>query len=364
MNIVFYTPVNFVCRDVVSLLLKFKDEGHYVVLLSQVPKGTMHEELERIGIPTFVQSVPNGKLKVPRQVFQLIRFCNKVKADVLFSHLEPTNLVSVFAQLMIRARLILFRHHLDLAQLSSFGNSYAYRLTYKLARTIITVSARSKRYMTEVEKIDAGKIHHINLGYNFTLYPEISEASVAKLRKEYGAGVLLLTVGRLDKFKRPEVSLECLKILRERFDIDAKLIFLGHGDRLEELKTLTKNCLLADYVFFPGFIPDVLTYMAAADFLIHPSISESSSVAIKEAALVNLPVLVCRDVGDFNEFIVHKVNGFIFDSNTMAEESAALIAEYLEYRSQLSKIAESLKDEVRQRFSIDTTYSQYKQVIE
>jgi glycosyltransferase involved in cell wall biosynthesis len=363
MNIVFYTPVNFVCRDVTSLLHKFKNDGHNVMLLSQVQRGTLHNELEKFSIPTFVSSVPAGRLKIPRQFVELIRFCKSVKADILFSHLEPTNFVSVIAQFLIHARVVIFRHHLDLAQLSDFGNSWSYQLTYKLARTVVTVSAISRRYMIDVEKIDANKIHHINLGYDFGLFPEIPNHSVEAIRRNHNADILLLTVGRLDKFKRPEVSLQTLKILRDQFHIDAKLIFLGQGELLESLKSWASENGISDYVTFPGFVPNVMSYMAAADFLIHPSISESSSVAIKEAALVNLPVLVCKNVGDFGEFIVHKQNGFLLNAVTMAEESAALIAEFAKHPGQLDEIAQRLKDEIRQRFNIDNTYSHFKQFL-
>ena len=51
--------------------------------------------------------------------------------------------------------------------------------------------------------------------------------------------------------------------------------------------------------------------MAACDLMIHPSLSDASNSAIKEMGLLSKAVAVCSEVGDFDEYIVNDVNGFL-----------------------------------------------------
>ncbi len=365
MNILFYTPVNFQCRDLASLILGLKKSGHNVILLSQVSKGSLHFFLEEKGIRTYTyfSEIKSNSIRLALQVLHLVHFCWKHKVNALFSHLEPTNIVSVISQYFLPSRVIIFRHHLDLAQLSNFDQSFTYRLTYKLARRIITVSSRSKDYMIMVEKISPKKIVHINLGYDFDLYPLVDTKKVASLKKKYDADILLVVLGRLDKFKRPEIAIDVLASLVSDYRVNAKLLFLGTGDLTNKLKKDVLNKNLQDLVFFTGFVENVLEYLSAANFLLHPSISESSSVAIKEAALVNLPVIACKNVGDFDDYLKNDINSFVLDQHAATSQASMAIFNNYNNKSKLQKMAAALRQEVITRFSIERTLPNYLRII-
>ena len=365
MKILFYTPINFQCRDVSSLILELQKCGHHVILLSQVAKGSLHDFLEEKSISTYcyTSTIRSESIRIISHVAHLIFFCWKHKVDVIFSHLEPTNLIAVLSQYFIMSRVIIFRHHLDLARLSKFDTSLAYRLTYKMAQSIITVSSRSKHYMSLVEKIDSQKIFHINLGYDFNLYPEVDKKIVDEIKARYKADILLIVLGRLDKLKRPEIAIDVMEALVYQYGLNAKLIFLGTGDLHSQLKIDVKNKALCNSVFFLGFVENVLDYLSAGDFLFHPSISESSSVAIKEAALVNLPVITCRNVGDFDEYLKDGINSFTVNHDKAAAEAALVIFNHYKNRKKLQLMSFKLKEEILKRFSIENVLPQYLKII-
>jgi glycosyltransferase involved in cell wall biosynthesis len=60
--------------------------------------------------------------------------------------------------------------------------------------------------------------------------------------------------------------------------------------------------------------------LSAADLIVHPSITEASSSLIKEAGLVNKPVIVCSGVGDFDQYIEHDKNGYLIKGDNEAAE--------------------------------------------
>jgi glycosyltransferase involved in cell wall biosynthesis len=100
--------------------------------------------------------------------------------------------------------------------------------------------------------------------------------------------------------------------------------------------------------------------MAAADLLLHPSIEDSSSITIKEAALVNLPVIVCKDVGDFDEVIEHQVNGFLVDKDNFVTETVHLVKAYLQEPANFKQVTKNLIKTVKEKFSINVNAPLYE----
>jgi glycosyltransferase involved in cell wall biosynthesis len=297
MNILFYTPVNFRCRDIESLGKKFSTEGHKVFLLSQSYEGPLHISFSQMGLYAEGSQPISGNVstKLFKRIWQLIRFCSRHKIRLLFSHLEPTNFIAVLAQHLIKARVVIYRHHIDIANLKGFDKSFTYTLTYALAKEVIAVSEEGRQFMITQEKVEKEKITHINLSYDFSLYDRPDNDRVQSIRRKYKADILLVSAGTLSSHKRPEVSLEVVTKLVEK-KVDVVLLYLGKGEESDSLKKSVIANDLQNRVFFIGYTESIMDYLFAADWLIHPSISESSCVVVKEAALAELPVMVCRGV--------------------------------------------------------------------
>ena len=205
--------------------------------------------------------------------------------------------------------------------------------------------------MVEKEKVSARKIRVVPLAFDFKLFQQPAEADIRAIRRNYDAEVLLLAVGRLTKLKRPHHAVDVLNLLI-REGIDAKLVMLGVGEERASLEKYVYDNTLSHRAFFPGFSIDVLTFMAAADFIIHPSISESSSIVVKEAGLVNRPCIVCRGVGDFDEYMVHEKNGFLVHQETFATDSFNIIKSNHRDHLLLNKIGENLNKDVLRLFDV------------
>lgn len=363
MNILFYSPFNNRSRDTESLMLAFHKQGHRVISLSQAAGEHIHEYLRARGVETFSHQIDRSSsfAYFLRHVWFLIRFCHKHEIDVVYSHLESANFVAVIAQYFVNAHVYIVRHHVDDAALRGYDKSVLYKATYRLARRVIVVSDQAVNYMVNVEKIRPGKILKINLAYDFSLYAKPDVNVVARMRNEFAAEVVLLTAGRLTKYKRPDLSIEVLKRLVDS-GVSAKLILLGLGEDEDQLKQLAARYGLADRILMPGYVTNVIDFLASCDFLLHPSVSESSCVIVKEAAITNIPVIVCRNVGDFNEYIVHNQNAFLTNTDTFVDEATAIILNSRGNPVHLKFIANQLHLEVRKRFGIEHILEQYNEL--
>jgi glycosyltransferase involved in cell wall biosynthesis len=235
-------------------------------------------------------------------------------------------------------------------------SDWSYWLTYKLARNIIVVSKRTKDYMVEHENVRENKISVIRLAYNFDLYPAVNTEFVRSLRKSIGVKVVLITVGQFIPIKRPDVSIRILKRILEN-GIDAKLILLGRGEMESICRELAHDLKIAERVIFPGHVDNVLDYVSASTVLLHPSISESSCVVVKEAGLVDKPVIACKGVGDFDEYIEHGMNGFLVNSDNFEEGSIEIILSHFNEEGIL--MPKSLRSDILRLFSIESIIPLY-----
>ena len=363
MNILFYSPFNNRSRDTESLMLSFKEMGHRVISLSQNNGDFIHPFLRKQGIDTFsfVLGEKKGSLYFLQHLIHLIWFCYRNRVDVIYSHLESANFVSSLAQYFVRARVFICRHHIDEARLRGFDRALYYRLTYKLAKHIIVVSNRGLDYMVKSEGIPMSKIHKINLAYDFKLYSAPCFEKVSELRTSNVCDVLLLSVARLTSFKRIDLSIETLYGLVKN-GIDARLMILGAGSELVKLKELAISYGLYKRISFPGHVQNVADYLAASDYLVHPSILESSCVIVKEAGLIERPVIVCKDVGDFDEYIFHKKNGFIVDPDHFADQAVACIMQSYKNKAGLANMGYQLNLEIIRHFSIENIIFEYNKL--
>lgn len=360
MNILFYTPVNFRCRDIESLAKKYRENGHRIFLLSQCPPGSLQRSFKRLGaeMSSFSVSRVNALLGYFQAGNKVIQFCRQHKVDLLFSHLEPTNFISVLVQPFIASKVIIYRHHVDFARLAGFDKSITYRLTCLFAKNIISVSEAGKEFMIQHEGINPRKIEHINLGYDFSLYQAPNVAKVMAIREKYKGDILLITVGRLTQFKRTEISIEVVRRSVAQ-GINAILLIIGIGEKEGELRKLVRQLQLDDNVIFLGYKENILDYLSASDLLLHPSVSESSCVVVKESGLVELPVVVCKGVGDFDQYMRNGENGFVIDRDDFVDQTLRHISEWLINPSLFRILGVRLKKEILTRFSIDKVFSQY-----
>lgn len=353
MNILFYTPLNTRCRDIESQAAFFASHGHTIFLLTQNTWGPLHANFSTYGYQTDADESSSRftSLRVLKRMRKLIRYCRVNRIDLVYAHLEPCNFIAVLSQYFMRTRVVICRHHVDEAKLYPFGKDLSYKLTYRLAKEIIVVSDHAKRYMVQEEGVPEDRITHINLAYNFDLYELPDSENVKRLRADLDADLVLLSVCRLTRYKRPELSVDVLKRLREN-GLSAKLVILGRGELQGELEEKIKEENLQQYCILPGYVNNVLEYMAAADILIHPSLLESSCITVKEAGLVKLPVVVCRNIGDFNEVIENGKNGFIVDADNFVQETSDLILKHANKRDELLFTALRLRETVYELFDI------------
>jgi glycosyltransferase involved in cell wall biosynthesis len=132
---------------------------------------------------------------------------------------------------------------------------------------------------------------------------------------EYGD--FLLSAGRLDPTKRPELALRALA----RTTSAARLKIAGEGALRRDLERLATNLGVADRVDFLGFVPepDLVTLYATCRGVLYAPYDEDYGYVTVEAFLSRKPVVTASDTGGPLEFVEDGASGFV-----AAPEPAAL----------------------------------------
>jgi len=363
-NILFYSPLQSRSKDTESIMEGFVKAGDGVFLLTQFKFSVYHEACLRIGVKCFASSIEGteGILRKIQQVFYLIYFCNHHKIDVVYSQLEPANLIAVISQYFTRAKVVVVRHHIDEVEKTSSLKAYKVSIwIYKMARNVVVVSRRAKEYMVQWEGIKSSKISYIPLGYNFELWPKIDDDFVREKRKQLGSDLLLIAASRLVSGKRVDLAIQLLDMLLSG-GIDCKLIVLGEGEDHEALKKLSISLGIEDRVSFEGYVTNVVDYIAVADFLVHFSLIDSSPAVVKEAGLALKPVIVCRDVGDCDDYIDDTINGFLVNRESPIPEAFKKIMECYSNPGHFNSVGFNLRNTVIKNFSIHSVLHKYQKL--
>jgi glycosyltransferase involved in cell wall biosynthesis len=134
--------------------------------------------------------------------------------------------------------------------------------------------------------------------------------------------------------------------------MDVRLLVLDDGPERPSLERFIEEHGLHDRISLLGFRRDVVNYMAAADVLIHPSITEASSSTVKEMGLLGRTAIVCEGVGDFDDFIEPGRNGFLVPRSTDGSEIAEAVRELYADPDRIRAMGALLREAVIRRFSV------------
>jgi glycosyltransferase involved in cell wall biosynthesis len=140
--------------------------------------------------------------------------------------------------------------------------------------------------------------------------------------------VRILCVSRLIARKGIVVLLQAMALLR---DLPIMVDIVGDGRQLNRLRSIAAKTGVQSMVAFHGARPhdEVLRLCADADIFVHPTLSESCSMAVIEAMSAGLPIVTTR-VGGNEILVAEGENGVLVnpqDSQALADALRAFVVD-------------------------------------
>ena len=143
-------------------------------------------------------------------------------------------------------------------------------------------------------------------------FPEEEKAELLEKIGVPNEGKVLVAVSRISREKHLDKLIDYMPTVLER-DKDVKLIIVGDGPDLDNLKSLSEALGLSGSVFFTGRVASdvVYKYYKLGNAFVCASDFEMQSLAYMEAMACGLPLL-CYDDESLRGMLDHGKNGFKF----------------------------------------------------
>lgn len=167
---------------------------------------------------------------------------------------------------------------------------------------------------------------------------------------------LLLHSSNFRSVKRAGDVVRIFQAVREK--IKCKLLLIGSGSGLEEVRELVGEHHLTHEVFFLGNTRYIDPYVSSADLFLLPSAQESFGLAALEAMAYGVPV-IASNVGGLPEVIVHGITGYmapVGEVKLMADYAIQLLSNS-QLHDQMGKAAMALAHD---KFSVNKILPQYE----
>ena len=203
------------------------------------------------------------------KIFTIRKLIKNGEFDCVISFMDSTNLLVLLATLFLKTKIIISEHSYH--KFLSFKWRVLKRFIYPFADGLSVLTKEDFEYYKFVK--------NRSVIYNPMFFNVDIDAS--KPEKEN----IIIFVGRLIKAKGCDVFLEALSLIKYELK-DWKILVLGDGDEISNLKNLAKNRNLN--IEFCGMVNNISNYYKKAKILVLSSRSEGLGNAFIEAIFYNI----------------------------------------------------------------------------
>jgi len=291
-----------------ELLRRMVRFGHHVTLLCSGWPGCPEEEtihgiriIRRGQRQTFNLLVP----------FHLRKLVKKEKFDIL---IEDINKIPFYTPLFIRMKTLVVIPHLFASTVFQEINFVVGTYIYLAEKPLITIY-RGKHFNVISEStaddiaargVKRDKLSIIHCGIDRELYSP--DKSVNKFEQP-----TILYLGRIKKYKSIQHLIIALHHVRKQVP-DARLMIVGDGNYISELRKLVVSLDLAPHVEFAGFVSqdDKINRLRRSHVAVLPSLKEGWGLTNIEANAVGTAV-VAADSPGLRDSVRHDETGLLYE---------------------------------------------------
>jgi glycosyltransferase involved in cell wall biosynthesis len=299
----------------IVLFLANQLQNHYTItIFCYDGKSSFFEIDKNIKVIYPKRIYKNFILKRFISLYNVVKFINYEKPNLVISFLSNPGLYSIIGSLILRVPVIVSERGDPITNSSIFSRIRYFFFNFATAIVFQSKKAQSLFNNNVVKKSTVIK-------NPITQVPKTISSYSSKLDE-------IVFLGRFDlKQKRHDILINAFNLIHEKFPT-LKINFFGDGPDYSKVVKLVSDLHLEDKIFFHGRTNNVLEILDKYKYFILTSDFEGLPNALIEAMSVGLTV-VSTDYspGSCNEIIDNGVNGIIIEKNNPYELAKSI--EYL-----------------------------------
>ncbi|MEX3499602.1 N-acetyl-alpha-D-glucosaminyl L-malate synthase BshA [Staphylococcus capitis] len=287
--------------------------------------------------------------------------------DVLHMHYAvPHAVCGILAKQMSGkdVKIMTTLHGTDITVLG-YDHSLKNAIKFGIEQSEIVTSVSHSLAQQTYEIIDTNK--EIVPIYNFVRENEFPTRHNEELKDCYGIlpeEKVLIHVSNFRRVKRIDTIIETFAKVHER--IPSKLILLGDGPELLDMRQKARELNVEEHVLFLGKQNDVSAFYQLSDLVLLLSEKESFGLTLLEAMKTGV-LPIGTNAGGIKEVIKHEETGFIVnigDSEQAAQYAIQLLENPNLYKQMQSKMLEDIRDRFASKLITDQYEHYYKKMLE
>lgn len=287
--------------------------------------------------------------------------------DVLHMHYAvPHAVCGILAKQMSGkdVKIMTTLHGTDITVLG-YDHSLKNAIKFGIEQSDIVTSVSHSLAQQTYEIIDTNK--EIVPIYNFVRENEFPTRHNEELKDCYGIlpeEKVLIHVSNFRRVKRIDTIIETFAKVHER--IPSKLILLGDGPELLDMRQKARELNVEEHVLFLGKQNDVSVFYQLSDLVLLLSEKESFGLTLLEAMKTGV-LPIGTNAGGIKEVIKHEETGFIVnigDSEQAAQYAIQLLENPNLYKQMQSKMLEDIRDRFASKLITDQYEHYYKKMLE
>lgn len=326
-----YLPqISGVATSIKTLKEELEKQGHEVYIFT-----TTDKHVKRYEDPTIIRlpSVPfisfTDRRIVYRGLFESYKIAKTYKLDIIHTQTEFS--LGILGKMVGKALRIPVIHTYH----TQYEDYVRYIANGKLIRPSM-VKYIVRGFLNDLDGVICPSRIALNLldGYSVKIpkriiptgidlreyeRPDISQEDIAKLREKWAIAsdeTVLLSLSRVSYEKNIQALLANMpKILSNNPKV--KLLIVGDGPYLEELKEQTQDLAVMDNVIFTGMVShnETALYYKAADFFISASTSETQGLTYAESLASGKPI-IAQSNPYLDDLITDKMFGTLYQTES------------------------------------------------
>ena len=324
------------------------NSDQFKIILAVSPSSPLYKKAGSYNIPLLSLKISKWKFN-PVVIWKLSRFLKTHKVDILHTHRSSDHWIGVMTVRLFglsnQCKIIRTRHNFTRIKNNLINN----KLYKEWTNRIIAVAEVIRKQLIDENNIPWNKIIAIHSSMDTEKFKD--EFDGGKIRNEFEISpdtVVLGMIGRLREHKDYPNMFAALNIIVKKFK-NVKLLIVGDGILESQLKSMVQRMELSNYVIFAGKRESIPQILSGIDIFVLSSSVEGSPAVIKEALVMEKPV-VSTNVGGIPEIIQNGVTSILVPPHN-PEALANGILDVINNRNKFLEMAKRGKEVIINQFS-------------
>ena len=317
---------------------------------------TLVNEFLKAGTRVYVEPVTKGYLEL-NKAWRIYKYVKKNHISIINSFGLKELFLSTAIKIMSGWKIKNVHHLVDLLHQYGPLRKFSLVILLSLINKVLCNSQKSSE-LIRAYLVPERKISLIRNGIDTHLFRKAAPQT-KRFRKTHGIGendFVIGTVANFRKVKNYPFLMYVFKILFQR-NKNLKLICVGGGYHLADIKRMAQEYHLEKAVIFTGYSQHVAKYLSLMDIFVLCSLNEGFPNVLLQAMATSLPV-VSANVGGCSEIINHMKNGILYPSNDLGKFIEAIVTLTTD-ENFADRLGYNAKQTIEEKFSLNRMIRKY-----